>query len=121
MAATSTSTFSIRSCPSGPDISPPFPSLEPSLAVGAFGTICQSRVTSPIGTGIYFLASIGIIFASWLSGSAGISITGKSAVDNGMAIPAIFVVTLASLKRSFRATDIFSVSKTAACPTEKPA
>src|SRR5579872_7405797 len=87
------------------------------------GMIDQSSVTSDMGTGIYFLASIGIISASSFGGTSGISITDMRLDENGIATPARFVVTLTSfsINRSWRASIIFSCGNDVATPTDTPA
>ncbi len=61
-----------------------------------FGMTNQSRLTSAIGTGMYFLASIGTIVSSSFSDTSGISMTEMRDAENGIANAHVLAVTLHS-------------------------
>src|SRR3990167_9801198 len=71
----------------------PISSATLSTLTSLFGTTDQSSITSDIGTGIYFRASIGTITASSFALTSGISITAIRDEEKGIESPQAFVVT----------------------------
>ena len=124
MATISTSTFGMtaadapKGLPSGGSSSATL-----STFTSLRGMTDQSSITSEMGTGIYFLASMGTMTASSFCATCGISITAMRDEEKGMESPQDLVVTFTSFSfiRSESAAASLSVGSCTACPTDNPA